>query len=140
MFQACQDLRAHVRTGSTGIGRIRYADGTDLTVKPNSVVQVVGGEAEGMWVRLGKVLIRARRLLTSGEEQTFRSPIAVAAVRGTEFGMMVEEDVRYSSVRIRGQGGRFKRADSGAGGAGSGGPHDNGGAVDAADTADDFPV
>ncbi|MFH1567988.1 MAG: CHASE2 domain-containing protein [Gemmatimonadota bacterium] len=49
---------------------------------------------EGVWVQLGAVLVRAQHLL-SGEQQV-RTPVAVAAIRGTEFGVYVDRSGRTS--------------------------------------------
>jgi hypothetical protein len=87
-----QDLpaAATVRTGVAGLAAIEYPDGTRITVKPGSVVQVGSGAGEGLWVQLGAVLVRVQRLM--GAEQRVRTPVAVAAVRGTEFGVFVADD------------------------------------------------
>ena len=85
---------AVVRTGADGFALIRYADGSEVVVRPGSQV-VVGGEGgEGVLVRLGKVLLRIQRLLVPGQERTHRTPTTVAAIRGTEFGLAVEASGR----------------------------------------------
>lgn len=81
---------AVVRTGADGFALVRYADGSEVVVRPGSEVRVGGDEGEGVRVRFGKVLLRIRRLLTPGQELTHRTPTTVAAVRGTEFGLVVE--------------------------------------------------
>jgi len=82
---------AELRTGPAGIVSLVYADGTEVTVRPGSSVRVGGRERSGVWVLLGQVLIRARRLLSSDSAREFRTPIAVAAIRGTEFLLSVDE-------------------------------------------------
>ena len=85
------DLEGLVKTGADGLARIRYSDGTEVTVRPGSEVVTGGIAREGTQVRAGQVLIRVGRLLES-EERSFRTPIAVAAIRGTEFGISVVPD------------------------------------------------
>lgn len=85
---------AVVRTGSDGFALIRYADGTEVVVRPGSRVEVGGEGNQGVRVFLGKVLLRVKRLLTPGQERTYTTPTTVAAVRGTEFGFVVDESGR----------------------------------------------
>ncbi|MHB1193242.1 MAG: FecR domain-containing protein [Longimicrobiales bacterium] len=85
---------AVVRTGPDGFAMVRYADGSEVVVRPGSEVRVGGEGGEGVMVRLGKVLLRIRRLMTPGQERTHRTPTTVAAVRGTEFGLAVEPSGR----------------------------------------------
>jgi hypothetical protein len=81
-------------TGPDGLAEVRYSDGTVVSIKQNSVVKVGGKEEGGIWVRLGRVVVRVQRMLSSGEPTEVRTPIAVAAVRGTEFGVWVDETTR----------------------------------------------
>ena len=85
---------AVVRTGADGFALVRYADGSEVVVRPGSEVRIGGEAEEGVLVRVGKVLLRMRRLLTPGQERTHRTPTTVAAVRGTEFGLAVERSGR----------------------------------------------
>jgi hypothetical protein len=81
---------AVVRTGPDGFALVRYSDGSEVVIRPGSEVRVGGEGGEGVMVRVGKVLLRMRRLLTPGQERTHRTPTTVAAVRGTEFGLAVD--------------------------------------------------
>lgn len=90
---------ARVRTGADGWSTIEYDDGTRVTVKPATEVVVGGASQEGVLVEVGGVLVRARRLL-GGQEHRTRSPIAVAAIRGTDFGLDVDRSGR-TLVRVR---------------------------------------
>lgn len=92
---------AHLKTGPTGLVRILYEDGVTITVKPNTTV-LIGG-SEGAQIRKGNVIIRAQRLISTGAQKTFRTPIAVAAIRGTEFGISVEESGRSSVYVFEGK-------------------------------------
>lgn len=82
---------ASLRTGADGVATIQYEDGSHITVKPGSLVQV-GGPDASLWVSLGSVLVRASHLLDA--DLQVRTPVAVAAVRGTEFGVHVGETGR----------------------------------------------
>ena len=83
-----------IYTGADGLAEIRYADGTVVSIKQNSTVKVGGQKGEGIWVRLGAIIVRVQRMLSAGEPTEVRTPIAVAAVRGTEFGVHVDETTR----------------------------------------------
>lgn len=85
---------AVVRTGPGGFALVRYADSTEVVVRPGSEVRIGGEGSDGVRVMLGKVLLRIRRLITPGQERTHRTPTTVAAVRGTEFGLAVEASGR----------------------------------------------
>lgn len=89
---------AEVRTGRDGYALIRYADGSEVVVRPDSRVTVGGEGTEGVWVQFGKVLLRVRKLLTPGQERAHRTPTTVAAVRGTQFGLAV--DAASGSTRV----------------------------------------
>lgn len=81
---------AEVRTGRDGYALVRYADGSEVVVRPSTTVTVGGEGSQGVWVQVGKVLLRVKKLLTPGQERTHRTPTTVAAVRGTEFGLAVD--------------------------------------------------
>lgn len=94
---------AFIKTGPNGLVRITYNDGVTVTVKPNATVQVGGTGGEGAHISKGNVVVRAKRLISSGLEKTFRTPIAVAAIRGTEFGISVDETSRSSVYVFEGK-------------------------------------
>lgn len=104
---------ARLRTGQTGIASIVYDDGTEITVRPRTVVRVGGEAGGGASVFLGRIRIKAERLLQA-QGRSFRSPIAVAAIRGTELGIVVDEStvtevyvfdgtVQVANVQLPGQ-------------------------------------
>lgn len=86
--------KAIVRTGRDGYALIRYADSSEVVVRPGSRVTVGGEGTDGVFVWVGKVLLRVKRLMTSGQERTHRTATTVAAVRGTEFGLAVDASGR----------------------------------------------
>lgn len=94
---------AFIKTGPHGLVRITYNDGVTVTIKPNATVQIGGTGGEGAHIRKGNVVVRAKRLISSGLEKTFRTPIAVAAIRGTEFGISVDETGRSSVYVFEGK-------------------------------------
>jgi len=94
---------AFIKTGPTGLVRILYEDGVTVTVKPNATVQIGGLAGEGAHISKGNVVIRAQRLISSGLQKTFRTPIAVAAIRGTEFGISVDQTGRSSVYVFEGK-------------------------------------
>ena len=83
---------AVLRTGSNGFALINYTDSTEIVVRPGTEVELGGENDEGIRVRIGRVLLRVRRLFSPGQERAHRTPTTVAAVRGTEFGLAVDSD------------------------------------------------
>lgn len=81
---------AEVRSGVDGTASLLYADSTEVLVRPGTTVRIRGDEGGIISVLLGRILVRARRLLQSEADTEIRTPTAVAAIRGTELTVEVD--------------------------------------------------
>jgi hypothetical protein len=81
---------AEVRSGVDGTASLLYPDSTEVLVRPGTTVRIRGEEGGIISVLLGRILVRARRLLRSEADTEIRTPTAVAAIRGTELTVDVD--------------------------------------------------
>lgn len=78
------DFGLVVSTGNAFAGSIHYADGTSLTLKPSTMIQVL---SDGLRLYRGSAWIKVTK---RGKSFTCAMPAAIASVRGTRFSCEVQ--------------------------------------------------
>lgn len=98
-----------IRTDATGSARITFfADGTDVTIQPNSeyrIVEFSGDETDfnlTVEVLAGQALHRLKRVLGASSSYDVQTPGMTLAARGTEFVVRVEADGRSAMLVTEG--------------------------------------
>ncbi|MFA4043752.1 MAG: hypothetical protein HZRFUVUK_000530 [Candidatus Fervidibacterota bacterium] len=89
-----------VHTEEDGRIILHWVDGFQIELKPNTTLRILRSSFDKgkktttslFLLRSGEVLTRFERKLTPGSTFEIRTPIVVAAVRGTEFGMRIDND------------------------------------------------
>ena len=86
-----------VMAGRTFTGSLVYPDGTSLTLKPQTMLQVL---TDGLRLHRGQAWIK---VVKRGRGFTCITPSAIASVRGTEFSVEVPSMVRLFARKYRGE-------------------------------------
>lgn len=89
-----------VRTGDDGHVVLHWVDDFQIELKPKSVLRVLRSSFEKdkktttslLFLEAGEAVTRFKRKLSPGSKFELRTPIVMAAVRGTEFSMQVCDD------------------------------------------------
>lgn len=83
-----------LRTGPRGSARLRFSDGTEVRVRPDSEVKLIprSGGRSSVGLFFGRVWSKVVRSVTGGTSFDVTSANAVAGVRGTEFEVGVAGD------------------------------------------------
>jgi hypothetical protein len=94
-----------IRTDAQGTARITFfADGTDVTLQPNTVYRIERFAGQGdtfsltVEVLAGQALHRLQRVLNSGSSYDVKTPGMTLAARGTAFAVRVEETGRSAVI------------------------------------------
>ncbi|MBI4051619.1 MAG: FecR domain-containing protein [Elusimicrobia bacterium] len=88
-----------VRTGKNSSAEIMTAEENVLDLSENSVFSVPKEEAHSsFFLRAGTVLARIKSFLKGEKRFRIRTPTAVAAVRGTQFGITASEEETSAGV------------------------------------------
>jgi hypothetical protein len=92
-------------TGKEGHVQFATKEGTVMELKENSNLQVesFSSEVSRFFLRMGKLLGKFAPTSQTKHSYNIHTPVAVAAVRGTELAMCVEEDGRTEAGVIEGQ-------------------------------------
>ncbi|MCX7777589.1 MAG: FecR family protein [Armatimonadetes bacterium] len=89
-----------VRTGENGRVILRWVDDFQIELKPKTVLRVLrssfdkgkGTTTSLFFLRSGEAVAKFERKLSPGSTFELRTPVVMAAVRGTEFSTRIERD------------------------------------------------
>ncbi len=83
-----------VRTDASGRADIFYDDGERVTLQPGTTVRIAESRNVRASLSLGQIRVRLQRLMATDDAREFRTPVAVAAIRGTDFLLIADERSR----------------------------------------------
>lgn len=89
-------------TGAAGSTQLMLQSGSLIDINPGSDFTIEKNQKESavFFLRAGTILGKIRSLLETKQQMSFRTPVAVAAVRGTELAVSHDADEDKSAVGV----------------------------------------